>query len=164
MWAYTRDNIWKSSNQKGSYFTQKIGIPRLKQFADEMEGNPVQSIWDDILPVVSWSTEASGYDTQKPEALLERIVTASSNENDLVLDCFCGSGTTAAVAEKLNRRWIACDLGRFAIHSTRKRLLGIEGVKPFGVQNLGKYERQAWIENSISKQTGRAKEISRIHS
>ena len=61
-----------------------------------------------------------------------------------VLDCFCGSGTTAAVAEKLNCRCIACDLGRFAIHTTRKRLLGIPGVKPFIVQNLGKYERQQW--------------------
>ena len=67
---------------------------------------------------------------------------------DLILDCFCGSGTTAAVAEKLGRRWIAGDLGRFAIHTTRKRLLNIEGVKPFLVQNLGKYERQLW-------QTGR---------
>ncbi len=88
--------------------------------------------------------ERIGYPTQKPEALLERIIQASSNEDDLVLDCFCGSGTTAAVAEKLNRRWITCDLGRFAIHTTRKRLLGIENVKPFVVQNLGKYERQAW--------------------
>ncbi len=61
-----------------------------------------------------------------------------------MLDCFCGTGTTAAVAEKLGRRWIACDLGRFAIHTTRKRLLGIPDVKPFVVQNLGKYERQAW--------------------
>jgi SAM-dependent methyltransferase len=84
------------------------------------------------------------YPTQKPEALLERIIKASSNEGDLVLDCFCGSGTTAAVAEKLSRRWITCDLGRFAIHTTRKRLLSIENVKPFVVQNLGKYERQAW--------------------
>ncbi len=84
------------------------------------------------------------YPTQKPEALLERIIKSSSNEGELVLDCFVGSGTTAAVAEKLNRRWIACDLGRFAIHTTRKRLLSISGVKPFAVQNLGKYERQAW--------------------
>lgn len=88
--------------------------------------------------------EFLGYKTQKPETLLERIIKLTSNEGDLVLDCFCGSGTTAAVAEKLNRRWIACDLGRFAIHTTRKRLLGIPGVKPFVVQNLGKYERQAW--------------------
>ena len=61
-----------------------------------------------------------------------------------MLDCFCGSGTTAVVAEKLGRRWITCDLGRFAIHTTRKRLLGMEDVRPFVVQNLGKYERQAW--------------------
>jgi adenine-specific DNA-methyltransferase len=85
-----------------------------------------------------------GYPTQKPEALLERIIKASSNEGDLILDCFCGSGTTAAVAEKLGRRWITCDLGRFAVHTARKRLLSIPNVKPFVVQNLGKYERQLW--------------------
>lgn len=86
----------------------------------------------------------TGYATEKPWPLIERIIKASSNENDLILDCFCGSGITAAVAEKLNRRWITCDLGRFAIHTTRKRLLSIPNVKPFVVQNLGKYERQAW--------------------
>ncbi len=90
------------------------------------------------------NSESVGYPTQKPSGLLERIVKTSSNEGDLILDCFCGSGTTAAVAEKLGRRWITCDLGRFAIHTTRKRLLGIPHVKPFVVQNLGKYERQAW--------------------
>lgn len=84
------------------------------------------------------------FDTQKPEDFLERILALGTVPNDLVLDCFCGSGTSAAVAEKLNRRWITCDLGRFAIHTTRKRLLGIPSVKPFVVQNLGKYERQAW--------------------
>jgi len=95
------------------------------------------------------SNEYINYPTQKPEALLERIIKASSNEGDLVLDCFCGSGTTAAVAEKLNRRWITCDLGRFAIHTTRKRLLSITNVKPFVVQNLGKYERQQWISSEF---------------
>ena len=88
--------------------------------------------------------ERLNYPTQKPEALLERIIKASSNPGDLVLDCFCGSGTTAAVAEKLGRRWITCDLGRFAIHTARKRFLAIDNVKPFVVQNLGKYERQQW--------------------
>ncbi|MCC6445606.1 MAG: site-specific DNA-methyltransferase, partial [Armatimonadetes bacterium] len=87
--------------------------------------------------------------TQKPEALLERIIKASSDEGDLVLDCFIGSGTTAAVAEKLGRRWIACDLGRFAIHTARKRLLQIEHVRPFVVQNLGKYERQEWQKSEF---------------
>jgi hypothetical protein len=75
---------------------------------------------------------------------MERVIKTSSNEGDLVLDCFAGSGTTAAVAEKLGRRWITADLGRFAIHTTRKRLLSIPNVRPFVVQNLGKYERQAW--------------------
>jgi len=89
-------------------------------------------------------TENVRFQTQKPEALVSRIVEASSDEGDLVLDCFVGSGTTGMVAERLNRCWIACDLSRFAIHTTRKRLLGIPGVKPFVVQNLGKYERQAW--------------------
>jgi SAM-dependent methyltransferase len=100
--------------------------------------------WWEISMINPVGLERVGYDTQKPEALLERIIKASSNPGDLVLDCFCGSGTTAAVAEKLGRRWIACDLSRFAIHTTRKRLLSIPNVKPFIVQNLGKYERQVW--------------------
>ncbi len=120
------------------------GMPMLKRYADQQPGVPLQDLWTDIAPLHNLAAERVSYPTQKPEALLERIIEASSDEGDLVLDCFCGSGTTAAVAEKLNRRWITCDLGRFAIHTTRKRLLGIPGVKPFVVQNLGKYERQAW--------------------
>lgn len=116
-----------------------------------------QYMKDGTLPLDWWeisllnkaSNERVNYSTQKPEALLERIIKASSNEGDLVLDCFCGSGTTAATAEKLNRRWITCDLGRFAIHTTRKRLLSIPNVKPFVVQNLGKYERQQWISSEF---------------
>lgn len=103
-------------------------------------------MWDDVWRVSPTSNERVDYATQKPEALLERIIKASSNEGDLVLDCFAGSGTTAATAEKLGRRWITCDLGRFAIHTTRKRLLGIANVKPFTLQNLGKYERQQWVK------------------
>ena len=115
-----------------------------KVVADEAsEGAFMPDVWD-VNSIPAHSSEKVGYATQKPEALLERIIKASSNEGDLVLDCFVGSGTTVAVAEKLNRRWIACDLGRFAIHTTRKRLLSIPRVKPFSVQNLGKYERQAW--------------------
>jgi DNA modification methylase len=90
------------------------------------------------------SHERVGYATQKPEELLARIVKASSNPGDLVADFFCGSGTTLAVAEKFGRRWVGCDLGRWGIHVTRKRLLGIENCKPFEVLNLGKYERQYW--------------------
>ena len=117
----------------------------------------VDSVWD-ISAVFTLSKEHLPYDTQKPEALLERIIRASSNEGDLVADFFCGSGTTCAVAEKLGRRWIGVDLGRYALHTTRKRLLEIEdsksltnegrkyGIKarPFEIMNLGKYERQFW--------------------
>jgi hypothetical protein len=115
-----------------------------KIYSDTYQGQVVQNIWMDIPIVNPMAKERVDYPTQKPEALLERILKASSNEGDLVLDSFCGSGTTAVAAEKLNRRWLACDLGRFAIHTTRKRLLSISDVRPFVVQNLGKYERQAW--------------------
>jgi len=109
-----------------------------------MPGVPLQDVWTDVNPVQPQSGERLGYDTQKPEALLERIIKLSSNEGDLVADFFCGSGTTMAVAEKLGRRWVGCDLGRFAIHVSRKRLLDIPGCRPFQVLNLGKYERQHW--------------------
>jgi len=95
------------------------------------------------------SAERVPYPTQKPKALLETVIQASSNEGDLVLDCFVGSGTTAVVSEELGRRWIACDLGRFAIHTTRKRLLKIPGLRPLAVQNLGKYERQLWQQREF---------------
>jgi hypothetical protein len=141
---YDQDGIDKALVQDRIFWTRN-GVPRFKKYLDESPGMPAGDLWTDIQAVRSWhKEEGTGYDTQKPETLLERIIMASSNENDLVLDCFAGSGTTAAVAEKLNRRWITCDLGRFAIHTARKRLLSIPGVKPFVVQNLGKYERQAW--------------------
>jgi adenine-specific DNA-methyltransferase len=108
------------------------------------EDRTVDDVWRIRCLQPANEKEWLGYNTQKPENLIERMVQMSSEEGDLILDCFCGSGTTSAVAEKLNRRWIACDLGRFAIHTTRKRLLSIPNVKPFVVQNLGKYERQAW--------------------
>jgi hypothetical protein len=103
----------------------------------------LDDVWD-ISGVFNMSNEYQAFDTQKPEALLQRIIEASSNPGDLVADFFVGSGTATAVAEKLGRRWIACDLSRFAIHTTRKRLLEIEGCKPFEILNLGKYERQYW--------------------
>ena len=101
-------------------------------------------VWTDIQYLHSQALERTGYDTQKPEALLSRVVSISSNPGELVADFFVGSGTTAAVAETTGRRWIACDLGRYAVHTTRKRLLGVEGCRPFEVLNLGKYERQYW--------------------
>ncbi len=121
------------------------GGRRVKMYLDDViqQGVVVDDVWR-LDKLNNSASESFGYPTQKPEAFLERVLKASSNEGDLILDCFCGSGTTAAVAEKLGRRWIAADLGRFAIHTTRKRLLSIPDVRPFVVQNLGKYERQAW--------------------
>lgn len=119
----------------------------------------LRDIWDhdDTRPLISGASEYLNYPTQKSERLLERIINATSNEGDLVADFFGGSGTTAAVAEKLGRRWITSDLGRFAIHTTRKRMLEIEGCKPFEILNIGKYERQYWqtihFGNKTSEQT-----------
>lgn len=112
----------------------------------------VDDVWD-LSGVFTLSDEHLPYDTQKPETLLTRIIKASSNEGDLVADFFCGSGTTAAVAEKLGRRWITSDLGRYSIHTTRKRMLGIEGCKPFEILNIGKYERQYWQSFNFGKKT-----------
>ena len=109
-------------------------------------------VWE--IPVINpMAKERLGYATQKPELLLERVIKSSSNEGDLVADFFCGSGTTLAVAEKLGRKWIGCDLGRFAVHTTRKRMIGVQrelkqAGKPyrsFEILNLGKYERQYFV-------------------
>jgi len=115
--------------------------------------------WADI-PALKAGYERVGFDTQKPERLLDRILKVSSREHDLVLDCFVGSGTTAAVAEKLGRRWIACDLSRFAIHVTRKRLLSVPDLKPFVIQNLGKYERQQWQGAEFAAEDAGARELA----
>jgi len=145
-WSVSRDVMQKLFDEKRLWMPEdKSKRIMRKQYLDEWKGYILQNLWDDIPPINPMAKERLDYETQKPEALLERIIKASSNDNDLVLDCFCGSGTTAAVSEKLNRKWIVCDLGRFAIHTTRKRLLGINNVKPFIVQNLGKYERQQWM-------------------
>ncbi len=145
-WAFIPETLNQFDNE-GRIEWSETGNPRLKMYADECPGYPIQDIWTEFK-----DTRQNLYATQKPEALLDRIIKASSNEGDLVLDCFVGSGTTAAVAEKLNRRWIACDLGRFSIHTTRKRLLQIPDVRPFIVQNLGKYERQLWQTGQFAKE------------
>lgn len=116
------------------------------------EGKAVSDVWN-LGIFSSSSSERVAYPTQKPEVLLERIIRASTKEGDLVADFFCGSGTTLAVAEKLDRKWIGCDLGRFAIHTTRKRMIGVQrelklAAKPyrsFEILNLGKYERQYFV-------------------
>ena len=133
--------------------TKDGGSPRLKYYEAEAKGVYISDFWDDIDVINSMADEYQSYNTQKPEALLERIIKASSNEGDLVADFFVGSGTTAAVAEKLGRKWIATDLGKFGIHTTRKRLIGVQRqqqasglpFRAFEVLNLGRYERQAYL-------------------
>jgi adenine-specific DNA-methyltransferase len=124
--------------------------PQLKRYLSENEGHLVDDVWTDVPPVNSQALERTGYETQKPLALLERIILASSDPGDIVADVFCGSGTTLVAAEQLGRHWIGCDLGRFAIHTTRKRLLNVADCKPFDIKNLGAYERQRWQESTAS--------------
>lgn len=126
-------------------------------FLDEMPGVPLSDHWGDIPYLAGGAAEATGYQTQKPEALIARILEASSSPSDLVVDFFCGSGTTAAVAERLGRRWIMADLGRFAVHTSRKRLIGLQRelhasgqpYRAFDVYNLGRYERQWWQKERL---------------
>lgn len=146
------EDRWIAPTRPGSY-------PSYKQYLHESKGRQIEDIWqldedeinegsgnvwEDLNLANPMADERTGYATQKPEVLLDRILRASSKPGDLVADFFSGSGTTLAVAEKLGRRWIGCDLGRWGTHVARKRLLGIENCKPFEVLNLGKYERQYW--------------------
>ena len=112
----------ESLDRAGKIFYTKSGIPRLKRYLDEAAGLPVQDVWADIEALRSWHKERLEYPTQKPESLLERIIHTSSNEGDLVLDPFCGCGTTVAVAERLKRRWIGIDITHLAIALIKKRL------------------------------------------
>ena len=134
--------IWGKEKQKIVAARDKDGKIIYEEYTDKYADN----VWTIGQSSVSKekSGEFLGYPTQKPEELLRRVILSHLREDILVADFFCGSGTTGAVAEKLSRKWIMTDLGRFAIHTSRKRLLDIEGCKPFVVQNLGKYERQYW--------------------
>ena len=121
----------------------------------EEQGKRLEDWWTDIYTADRQRKEKLGYPTQKPKQLLERIIKASSNEGDLIADFFCGSGTTLEVAERLNRKWIGTDIGKFAIHTTRKRLITTQreqkqankSWRAFEVLNLGKYERQFYVQN-----------------
>ena len=140
--------------EEGFIYVSKTGQKYKKYYLDEYS-IPMDSIWVDLpgFGVVTSSKELLDYPTQKPEKLVERFIQASSKEGDLIADFFCGSGTTAAVAEKLGRKWIATDLGKFAIHTTRKRLIGVQrqlkaegkSYRAFEILNLGRYERTHYI-------------------
>ena len=165
-WIRNHDTILFYSKDKDNLTFNKEYIPYAEDYVrrdgskPKGEGYPMEDTWNcsnidqlDSIQIMSFSAEKTGYATQKNENLLVRIIKASSNEGDLVADFFCGSGTTAAVAEKLGRKWIATDLGKFAIHTTRKRMIGVqrqrkadgEDYRAFEILNLGKYERQHYI-------------------
>lgn len=121
LWRVPISTMKRLDNENRLHFTNRGGI-RLKRYLDETSGVPIQSIILDIPPINSQATERLGYPTQKPEALLERIISASSNEGDVVLDPFCGCGTAVAAAQKLNRQWIGIDVTHLAIGLIKRRM------------------------------------------
>ena len=122
-WAISREKMEQWDREGRLHFPKSPdGRIQRKRYLDELKGEEVPSLWDDIPPIGSRAKERLGYPTQKPEALLERIIEASSNEGDVVLDAFCGSGTAIAVAQRLNRRWIGVDITHLAIALMKYRL------------------------------------------
>lgn len=158
-------------DESGRRYKEVFGTDKKKLYRYyEDEGKNPYDWWSDIPKVTgraaaSIDSELVGYPTQKPEKLLERIILGATNEGDVVADFFVGSGTTVAVSEKLGRKWIGADLGKFAIHATRKRLIGVQremkaaekNFRAFEVLNLGRYERQAYL-NVGGRLTGAQKE------
>lgn len=155
-WIWSQDRITKAFQENRIVFT-KNDFPRLKKYLEEWneQGRPVDGLWidDEVGPLNSWHSESLDYPTQKPESMLGRIILSSSYESDLVADFFCGSGTTLAVAEKLGRKWIGTDLGKFGIHTSRKRLVGVQrelkkagrDFRAFEILNVGRYERESFL-------------------
>ena len=133
-WAWTQERINQLIADGRIVFTN-TGMPRYKRYSDDTPGRPLTDVWTDIPPINSQARERLGYPTQKPEALLERIISASSNEGDVVLDPFCGCGTAVAAAERLNRRWIGIDITHLAITLIRHRLHDSfgEDLRPYEV-------------------------------
>ena len=121
-WAYSKDKMEQFEKDGRLVYPKKGGVPRYKRYLDEMPGVPLQNLWSDIPPIHSRSPERLGYQTQKPLALLERIVNVSTHPGDVVLDPFCGCGTAIHAAQKLGRRWIGIDITYLAIGLIRRRL------------------------------------------
>ncbi|MFN0279287.1 MAG: DNA methyltransferase [Pyrinomonadaceae bacterium] len=130
-WAFP-PRVLDEMTAVGKVYIPDQGMPRLKKYLDEMQGVPAQDIISDINPISAHAQERLGYPTQKPVALLERIVQASSNEGDVVLDPFCGCGTTIAAAQKLNRQWIGIDITHLAVGLMKLRLKDSFGMTPTG--------------------------------
>lgn len=171
-WLYSLEKL-ENWRKQGLIYTSENGRHSKKQYLDDMPGVVLSDIWVDegVAPLQGSSAEANQYPTQKPEALLRRVLELTTSKGDLVADFFCGSGTTAAVAEILGRKWIAVDLGRFAIHTTRKRLIDVqrslaannESYRAFEILNLGSYERQYFVgvETNLSEVQRRAQSSQR---
>jgi adenine specific DNA methylase Mod len=121
-WRYTKNNMGELYKQGRIIQTKPGGVPAYKRYLDEMPGIPLQDFWDDISPIAAQADERLGYPTQKPEALLDRIIRTSSNEGDVVLDPFCGCGTAIAVANNLKRAWVGIDITHLAISLIKHRL------------------------------------------
>ena len=147
-----RNNMKRGFDADGRRFWSIKSAGKLYKYYDDEKIVPTD-VWTDISHIQQKDPQRVGYPTQKHEKLLERIIKASSNEGDIIGDFFSGSGTTAAVAEKLGRKWICSDLGKFAIHTTRKRMIGVQrklkdegkNFRAFEILNMGKYERQHYI-------------------
>ncbi len=139
-WRMVQSKLEALDNDDRLYFpAEKSQRLQEKKYLDEYDGQPINSLWQDVFVINSQATEALDYGTQKPEQLLERILQLSSKDTDLIVDVFGGSGTTAAVAEKLGRRWITTDLGKPACMIMRKRLID-QNAKPFLYQAIGDYQ------------------------
>ncbi len=153
-WRYSKQRMEELFAQGRIVQVKKGTVPRYKRYLDEMPGMPVQDVWTDIQSIQSQSRERLGYPTQKPEALLERIIKASSNTTDIVLDPMCGCGTAIAVAQKLGRRWIGIDISPTAckLMAKRMRKLGVEKMELLGmpmtideIRALPPFEFQNWV-------------------
>jgi len=129
LWRCPIETMKKFDEEGRLHFTKKGGI-RLKRYLEDTKGVPLQCLWDDIPPINSQAQERLGYPTQKPEALLERIVKASSNAGDIVLDPFCGCGTTISVAQRFDRKWIGIDITHLAINLIKWRLKDMFNLEP----------------------------------
>lgn len=137
VWRWTKERMQKAYEDGLIVQNKPGGVPALKRYLDEQEGTPVGDVWTDIRPVQAQAAERLGYPTQKPEALLERIISASSNAGDVVLDPFCGCGTTIAVAERLHRHWIGIDITHLAITLVVRRLKDTFGEELHDFEIIG---------------------------
>jgi DNA modification methylase len=143
-WAYSREKM-QEFEQQGRLIYTKSGMPEYKRYLDEMPGQLLQDVWDDIAPINSQAAERLGYPTQKPLALMDRIVTVSSSRDDIVLDAFCGCGTALVAAQRLGRKWIGIDISPTACRVMAKRLekeCGLREGTDFVVRDLPRSEKQ----------------------